>query len=786
MQFERKIGRALSWMRAATLAEGIAAGSLAAAAGALAVVLARKWVVGDVWLPGVAFFMVMAMAGGVAGVWRRRRPTEGRAALALDERFGLEERFVTALQARRSAGGATGFLGAVVADAEARAADVRPRVAADWRGGRFAGGAVFVAVLATAGHFFLPEADLLGRKASRASAAAQTAAVVREANTLKELEKRLAPPPAPDGPTASEKRTAADVAELRRQFAAGVAPTARDAMAKVSNLAEKLDAEREALKAKAETPVGPDGAQAPADLTEKSKGAAAELERALRRGDTERAAAELDRLGEQAAAPGRDAGENKALGVALEGLADRIAGQPGLTEGLSEAGKALSAATGSKPAGEAAAAKAGFDKAKAALAGVASAQAEMRRLDRALSDLEAAKGRLADAANGAGTQGPAPEKAGGDKGEGEGLQADASGAKGEGKAGEPGKSAEGGNSPAEGQQGGSPEQGGEASDQAGAGSSETSGTRTASGGARPSPSQPGGQTGDKQPGGPEGAGKQSAEGSGSQSDPAGKPGDGQSGDGKPSDGASQSADGTKPAGDSGSGAGGDKFEVGSGSGSPPPSQSPGQGGEGAGQQGGQQADAAGQGAQAGRSGSSPDESGQSGQPGQSGQSGQSSQSGGASASASASSSSGSSGGTAQSGGKGQGQGGGEPDYCVGTTNLDETGANPKPAAARAQTAGRQSDRKAAAWTEQFVKLYDPRVTETKGSVERAKAALGQGQFQGSIDVEGKARRESAKTATTKAFLDYREAQKDSLAKDDIPMGYKEYVKGYFDSIEPPK
>ena len=33
---------------------------------------------------------------------------------------------------------------------------------------------------------------------------------------------------------------------------------------------------------------------------------------------------------------------------------------------------------------------------------------------------------------------------------------------------------------------------------------------------------------------------------------------------------------------------------------------------------------------------------------------------------------------------------------------------------------------------------------------------------------------------------YRDAAKDSLAKDDIPMGYKQFVKDYFDSIELPK
>jgi predicted RNase H-like nuclease len=75
---------------------------------------------------------------------------------------------------------------------------------------------------------------------------------------------------------------------------------------------------------------------------------------------------------------------------------------------------------------------------------------------------------------------------------------------------------------------------------------------------------------------------------------------------------------------------------------------------------------------------------------------------------------------------------------------------------------------------------------TKNFNTQSKGKIGEGQFAYSVEVEGQASREAPKVEAARAFLDYREAQKDALAKEDIPLGYKEFVKNYFDSIEPPK
>jgi hypothetical protein len=95
--------------------------------------------------------------------------------------------------------------------------------------------------------------------------------------------------------------------------------------------------------------------------------------------------------------------------------------------------------------------------------------------------------------------------------------------------------------------------------------------------------------------------------------------------------------------------------------------------------------------------------------------------------------------------------------------------------------GRESN-----WTEQFIQLYAARKTDTKQYNTRAKAQMGEGKFDYSVDVTGEARREAPQAEVTRAFMDFREAQKDALAKEDIPVGYKNFVKNYFDSIEPPK
>ncbi|MBA2669933.1 MAG: hypothetical protein H0U67_06140 [Gemmatimonadetes bacterium] len=119
---------------------------------------------------------------------------------------------------------------------------------------------------------------------------------------------------------------------------------------------------------------------------------------------------------------------------------------------------------------------------------------------------------------------------------------------------------------------------------------------------------------------------------------------------------------------------------------------------------------------------------------------------------------------------------------MGTTNLQDGGGyEAKPRSGENRQAARDSR-----WTEDFIKLYDARVTKTDGSIEQAKGKIGEGEFQYSVDVEGKARREAPRTGATQAFLDYREAQKDTLSQEDIPLGYKSFVKDYFDSIEPPK
>jgi hypothetical protein len=90
------------------------------------------------------------------------------------------------------------------------------------------------------------------------------------------------------------------------------------------------------------------------------------------------------------------------------------------------------------------------------------------------------------------------------------------------------------------------------------------------------------------------------------------------------------------------------------------------------------------------------------------------------------------------------------------------------------------------WNEEFIRLYDPRANETRGGTERAGARMGEGRFTGSVDVRGGPRTEQARTEATRAFLDWRETNRNAQSAESIPKGYRQFVKEYFDSIEPPK
>lgn len=690
MKFQKKIKSALWWMRAALVARGLAIGLFVAAGAVFIALVAAKLVLPTFSWPLVLWGAVAMTALVCIMIYFINRPTLARAAVRVDTMHGTRERFVTALHARKLEGR---FRDAILADAERFAENINPRRTADWRVQRPAAGATLTACAAAGIFYFMPEMDLLRSKAQNQAKIATQQAVQQQAKKLDELEKKLAEPKKDGLPSEASKRVAKDIGELQRQFGKGQAPTARDAMAKLSSLSDKIKQEKEKLKEKSSAMVG-DGKKAPEPAKQTAR-----LERALKRGDVADAKAELNRLQQQAAGNGRAAEDNQRLGNELSQLGESVEGQAKLSAGLKNAGGALG-----KP--DVPASKAGFDEARAALDDIAAMQDEMQKLEQALTELENAKQQMASAAAKEGQSGESGML--GESGSCQGLGGPKQAAK-QGK--------------------GEGSQGGKGGDKEGTAGGEQGGQQGSGG----------------QQAGEKGEGEQGSQGGGQQ---------GQQGSSFTVGSGSSSKKGQSQQGKAGQ-AGGEQGSQGEG------------GQQGEGQQGSQ----SGEGQEGGQSGGQ--QGGEGGQQGS--QQANGSQQGGGSQSGSSSSS-----GNSTSGKDGNG---GSPDYGVGTTNLATEGgykAQPKAGMSR-QQAGRDSN-----WTEEFVKLYDARSIANKQHSEQAKGKIGEGKFDFSIDVEGEAAREAPKVETSKAFMDYREAQKDSLAKEDIPLGYKEFVKNYFDSIEPPK
>lgn len=620
MTFERKIRRAHAWMHAATLAEALARGAVAAA-----LVMFAAAVLARVALPGMPWRWIAAAAAGAAAApaalhYARRFPSRRQAAMRLDAAHGLDERLVTALHAHEMD---PAFASLILADAERHAARLNPRAAASAHLRAPLAGAAAFGCAALAAFWLLPDMDLLGHREATAVRDAARVAVSAEARHLDQLRKELAADPATTTPLEPSLKAAQEIAELQRQLSAPRDAGARDAMARLAAVSDRVAEQKKRLERMADTTGRTDGARSPEGSASTSR-----LERALRRGDLRTASEEVGRLASRAGQAADGSTETRRMAADLKGLAAAIDGQPQLSAALAAAADALAG-------DDKAAAAERFDDARKALQDIARAQEEAKRLDRALAELDKARERLSDAA--------AREARMGDR-------------------------AEGGDSTCQGS---------------------------------------GGDPNDRKPGG-KGEGDLAGSGPGKEGEP-GREG------GQPfaigMDGgqcAGTSCTGCASCGGAGTRAAG----AGAGQGAPKPGQGSGTG----------SGSASGSGSSMGR------------------------------------------------------------DWGVGTTNIEDGSAGEAVAKAGSN---RFSEGRDSRWTEEFVKLYAERRTETRQYGTRATATMGEGRFESSVEVQGPARADTPAAEVTRAFLDYREARKDALASEDIPAGHKSQVRDYFDSITPP-
>lgn len=128
-----------------------------------------------------------------------------------------------------------------------------------------------------------------------------------------------------------------------------------------------------------------------------------------------------------------------------------------------------------------------------------------------------------------------------------------------------------------------------------------------------------------------------------------------------------------------------------------------------------------------------------------------------------------------------GSGGGGEDAGKTSTNLEEK--SNRTAQKNLPYYNRQSKDKPDRVSE-FVRLYDPKYVDSKTYDTRVKGKMGEGQMVELGEVNGKPMPEKGFVPYSEIYKDSKQQAEDALDKEEVPAGYKEYVKNYFESIDP--
>ena len=87
---------------------------------------------------------------------------------------------------------------------------------------------------------------------------------------------------------------------------------------------------------------------------------------------------------------------------------------------------------------------------------------------------------------------------------------------------------------------------------------------------------------------------------------------------------------------------------------------------------------------------------------------------------------------------------------------------------------------------EYIKLYDPKHVENKTYDTRVKGKLGEGKMMEVGEVDSKPTPAKGYVPYSEIYKDSKQQAEDALDKEEIPAGYREYVKNYFESIDPKK
>jgi cysteinyl-tRNA synthetase len=379
----RRIEEIRGRLRAVAVARAAVRGLFWAAGAFCVLLVAHRLVDLDVSLPllGAVCLIAAGAAALAAGALRRAGALE--AALVADAQARLKERLTSALTVVSPA---TDVERALVADARARAEKLRAADAVPFvppREIRWLPAPLLIALLAA---LLLPSMDLLGRRA-RAREAAATTALLREQAKKLEVKKQDLLERAKVQKLTEAPKAAQEMQKLAELMKTG-APDKKEAMARISKLADDLDRKQEQYKDRQET-----GRRIMDALAKNAPKEETRLERLTREGKFDQAAQELERLRDQLAKGDLPVDQREKLKQALDRMRDRMAEQLDKSESGGRELKALSDMA--KGLGEAARDLLGEDPRKAAEA-LKDLAREMQGLGQDLGELEAMRDLLRD------------------------------------------------------------------------------------------------------------------------------------------------------------------------------------------------------------------------------------------------------------------------------------------------------------------------------------------------------------------------------------------------------
>ena len=236
-----------------------------------------------------------AVAAGVVAVVKR--PTLSAAAVAIDEKLGLKEKFSTALSIRETAGDP--FARAAIADAEKTAQGVVVQFNRHFplRFPRAAYGTFACTALALLALYKMPELDLFGRKAAAEQQAKQDQAVKQAEQTIRRALAQVEAAPKAIADSEAVKQAKLDLQNMLKAPPKDPAAANRSAL---KALQDVNDAIKQQIQNTQKFAAAQDNAKFLRQLQPdpSDKGPIADAQRALSQGDYAKTAAELKKVAE--------------------------------------------------------------------------------------------------------------------------------------------------------------------------------------------------------------------------------------------------------------------------------------------------------------------------------------------------------------------------------------------------------------------------------------------------------------------------------------------------------